>query len=87
MSEDVSIPWTGDSLPLAVAVRPEDGEITNVGPYKHTVRWRDSGDSLCTYCNNCGSPFSLSGSLAVGPDAGRACTICAQCRMFQGWRA
>lgn len=52
-------------VPLQVVVKPEDGEIVEVGEYRHSVIWTGTDKpSTVTYCNNCGSPF------VFGPDDG-----------------
>lgn len=73
-----------ESVALGVAVRPEDGTITDVGPYRHSVRWTDSGASSVTYCNHCGGSFLAEGVVSVAGESKRA-RICAQCRMFMGF--
>ena len=74
------------SVPLAVEVRPEDGEIVDVGPYKHSVIWKDEGRSRVRYCNNCGGVFSRRGKLKKEMDPQeRSIVACAQCGIFQGF--
>lgn len=55
-------------IPLQVSVR--DGEIIDVGPFRHRVRWDEGGESAITYCNACGS------SLILENDAGQVCADC-----------
>lgn len=74
------------SVPLAVSVRPEDGEIVDVGPYRHKVRWSDAESAHAysiTYCNNCGSAFMHAG--IVKTDKGPLSVMaCAECHAFMG---
>lgn len=75
------------SNPLDVDLRPEDGTIVNVGPYRHAVIWAgDTKPSAVLYCNACGSAFSLSGSFKphLDPEQ-RKIYVCAQCHAFQGF--
>ena len=74
-------------VPLAVGVDPADGEIVDVGPYKHAVIWMEDGKrSGVMYCNNCGSGFSRVGRLKADCDPlQRWVKACAQCHVFQGF--
>ena len=69
------------SVPLNVGVSPEDGQIIDVGPYRHRVDWVGSGPSQITYCNWCGDALILSGKLKAGPEIG----VCSKCHNFMGW--
>ena len=74
------------SIPLIVEVSPEDGIITDVGPYKHSVIWKEDGRSCVTYCNNCGSAFTRQGKLRSSLDPlERTILACASCGVFQGF--
>lgn len=51
-------------VPLNVGVKPEDGEIVEVGECRHRVIWAgDDKPSTVTYCNHCGSAFCLENQL------------------------
>lgn len=76
------------SVELEVDVKPEDGEIADVGPYTHTVRWRKNGgaESAVRYCNRCGSPYGFSGRLKAEVDPQQRCIqTCAECHVFHGF--
>lgn len=67
------------AVTLRVGVKPEDGEIVEVGPYRHRVIWKPSTEpSSVLYCNNCGSSFFLK------RNDGKE--ICAGCKVkMDGW--
>lgn len=45
-------------VPLRVGVKPEDGEIVEIGQYRHKVIWAgETRPSVIDYCNNCGGAF------------------------------
>jgi hypothetical protein len=75
-----------ESVPLVVTVDPEDGEIVNVGPYRHAVIWKE-GPSGINYCNNCGSSLVRQGKLKPDYDPKeRTVKACATCGVFQGYQ-
>jgi hypothetical protein len=52
-------------VPLRVGIKPEDGQIVEVGECRHKVIWAGQDEpSDIDYCNNCGSAF------VFGPDGG-----------------
>ena len=85
-------------VPLQVMVKPEDGQIVDVGPYTHAVIWAgESTPSRVRYCNSCGGAFQRPGlttkHVAYRPveDAatyvdGTPCWACASCGAVQGPR-
>jgi hypothetical protein len=79
-----------DHIPLSVAMAPEDGEIVDVGPYRHRVQWtqRNGGRlSLATYCNGCGCPVVETAHMdsLEGLHVDREFFLCPGCSSFQGW--
>jgi hypothetical protein len=70
-----------DTVPLSVGVKAEDGTIVDVGPYRHRVIWTGDDQVSCvSYCNYCGSPFAVSGTL----DSVEI-MWCGECGVFQGF--
>ena len=70
-------------VPLQVAVKPEDGQIVDVGPYTHSVIWAgDSLPSVVRYCNACGGAFQRKGTRDDRP-----CWTCGGCGIFQGFES
>jgi hypothetical protein len=75
-----------EMVALAVYVKPEDGTITDVGPYRHSVHWaEDNRPASVTYCNNCGGVFTFEAACKLEPNAGRMARFCGSCKVFQGW--
>lgn len=45
---------------LNVTLKPEDGEIVDVGPFRHFVKWAGQSErSTLSYCNECGSALII----------------------------
>ena len=70
------------SVPLNVDVR--DGQIIDIGPYRHRVDWNEHGPSTITYCNGCGSGIILEIMIEVHGQM-RVVDICGDCDCFQGF--
>ncbi len=73
--------------PLNVGIRPEDGQIVDIGAFRHSVVWIENGArqrSSVTYCNWCGSAMGYGGSYKCDDGYTRKASVCV-CKAFLGW--